>query len=136
MRLIATFLCFFLFVLASGTVSFVYLMWTNYWLRVQATETQYSFVARQAQAHRPRRRGPGRPADPPAAAGPGPGSRELAGLAGLPRDKLAAHISTYREQLLTQLRTAVTDTAKQVHNIDRLETKGESSLGLSMLSPA
>ena len=133
MRLIATFLCFFLFVLASGTVSFVYLMWTNYWLRVQATETQYSFVARQAQAHRPRRRGPGRPADPPAAAGPGPGSRELAGL---PRDKLAAHISTYREQLLTQLRTAVTDTAKQVHNIDRLETKGESSLGLSMLSPA
>ena len=47
MRIIAAFLCFFLFVLASGTVSYIYLMWTNYWIRVQSMETKYS--AKQSQ---------------------------------------------------------------------------------------
>ena len=40
MRLIGAFLCLFLVILVSGTVSYIYLMWTNYWIRVRAMETK------------------------------------------------------------------------------------------------
>ena len=46
MKLFPAFLCFFLFVLGGGTISFVYIMWTNYWARVQAMETHYLAEAR------------------------------------------------------------------------------------------
>ena len=31
--------------LCSGTVSFIYIMWTNYWARVAALESRYSAAA-------------------------------------------------------------------------------------------
>ena len=130
MRIFPAFLCFFLFVLTSGTVSFIYIMWTNYWARVEAMETKYAAEAglgNSRPGHRP------------------PNSRhslaridkedvgeafvrdvltsrvvtrkkESVPLSSLPLDKLLAHMKVYKEQLYSQLRNTVIDTAKQVND--------------------
>ena len=130
MRIFPAFLCFFLFVLTSGTVSFIYIMWTNYWARVEAMETKYAAEAglgNSRPGHRP------------------PNSRhslaridkedvgeafvrdvltsrvvtrkkESVPLSSLPLDKLLAHMKVYKEQLYSQLKNTVVDTAKQVQD--------------------
>ena len=120
MRIIAAFLCFFLFILTSGTVSYVYLMWTKYWIRVQSMETKYS-SAKQVQRlsdnhpkrsvlHRRRQKfdTPERMSDgeeiAPKPKRPRFGrnyalediTKKDISLAELPQDKLLAHLREYR----------------------------------------
>ena len=138
MRIIVAFLCFFLFILMSGTVSYVYLMWTKYWIRVQSMETKYS-SAKQVQRlsdnhpkrsvlHRRRQKfdTPERMSDgeeiAPKPKRPRFGrnyalediTKKDISLAELPQDKLLAHLREYKDQLYSQLRNTVMDTGKQV----------------------
>jgi len=137
MRIIGAFLCFFLFVLTSGTVSYIYLMWTNYWIRVQSMETRYSAkqVQRLSDNHPKRsvlhRRQKFDTAEDIAAdvdkvavrpQRPRFGrnyalediTKKDISLAELPQDKLLAHLRVYKDQLYSQLRNTVMDTGKQV----------------------
>ncbi len=41
MRLFATFLCFFLLLLVFGTLSYVYLLWRHYLIRVEKLQEEY-----------------------------------------------------------------------------------------------
>merc|ERR1719193_58709 len=41
MRFMGGFLLFFLILIMSGTVSYMYIMWTNYWMRVQSYDLKY-----------------------------------------------------------------------------------------------
>ena len=128
MRVFPAFLCFFLFVLFSGTVSFVYVMWTNYWARVSSLETRYSgpITSRHGQ-HRPPnsrhslarvdREDIGEPMMREITDTKGLVKRkEAINLEDLPLDKLLAHMKVYKEQLYSQLRNTVIDTAKQVND--------------------
>ena len=133
MRIFPAFLCFFLFVLASGTVSFIYIMWTNYWARVASMESRYSAamdLGIQRAGHRPPNSrhslaridredvGEAIVRDIPASKARGEVRRakESMSWANLPLDKLLAHMKVFKEQLFTQLRSTVTDTAKQVQD--------------------
>ena len=133
MRIFPAFLCFFLFVLASGTVSFIYIMWTNYWARVAAMESRYSAVMDlgiQRPGHRPPNSrhslaridkedvGEAMVRDIPASEVRLENRRvkEAVVWASLPLDKLLAHMKVFKEQLYTQLRNTVMDTAKQVQD--------------------
>jgi len=125
MRVIAGFLCFFLCLLTGGTVSYVYIMWTNYWTRVRTMDS--SHVARQERTggelrrnvlHR-QRRPPGAPEEPrPRLHQPAPLHQvtraDPAVVWSLPQDKLAAHLTLYREQIVAQLRSTVRETGQQV----------------------
>jgi len=131
MRLIAGFLCFFLLILTGGTISYIYIMWTNYWLRVTAIESGH--MLRQVQRvdgdtkrnvlHRHQRNRAGE--EEVKDNGSRPRARQSydlnqvtradsAALASLPQDKLLAHLRVYRDQIIAQLRSTVRDTGKQV----------------------
>ena len=129
MRVFPAFLCFFLFVLFSGTVSFIYVMWTNYWLRVSSLEIRYAGPAsshHQTQHRPPNSRHSLARVDREDIGEPVvrevtdtknfAKKKEAINLDDLPLDKLIAHMKVYKEQLLSQLRNTVMDTAKQVND--------------------
>jgi len=133
MRIFPAFLCFFLFILASGTVSFIYIMWTTYWSRVEAMETKY-FAAAGLGPSRPGHRPPNSRhslarldkedvgeamvRDILTSSRTTPKKSDSISLSNLPLDKLIAHMKVYKEQLYTQLRNTVLVTAKQVQDED------------------
>ena len=131
MKLFPAFLCFFLFILFSGTVSFIYIMWTNYWARIAVMETRNLAEARVAHPKAWQHRSPNSRhslaridkddvgeaivRDVKAVPKVIP-KKESVSWDSLPLDKLMAHITVFKEQLFTQLRNTVLDTAKQVVN--------------------
>ena len=128
MRVFPAFLCFFLFVLFSGTISFIYVMWTNYWIRVSSLEARYAAppASRQAQRRAPNSRHSLARVDKEDNGDPVvrevtdtktfAKKKEAISLVDLPLDKLIAHMKVYKEQLFSQLRNTVIDTAKQVND--------------------
>ena len=128
MRVFPAFLCFFLFVLSSGTVSFIYVMWTNYWMRVSSLEARYAAppASHQTKHRPPNSRHSLARIDKEDIGEPVvrevtdtktfPRKKEAISLVDLPLDKLLAHMKVYKEQLFSQLRNTVIDTAKQVND--------------------
>lgn len=144
MRLIGAFLCFFLLILLGGTVSYIYLMWTNYWLRVQTMDAQYRAQQlyrvnyKELSGGKPRgvpRKISDKVADPtpvrqsqtnpqrPKFSGPYQKGADVVTVKpkrnltqDLPKDKLLAHLKVYKDQIYSQLRNAVIETGKQVQS--------------------
>ena len=118
MRVFPAFLCFFLFVLFSGTLSFIYVMWTNYWARVSSLEARYNQHRPPNSRHslaRVDREDIGEPVMREITKS-FTKRKEAINLEDLPLDKLLAHMKVYKEQLFSQLRNTVIDTAKQVND--------------------
>jgi len=136
MKLMGAFLFFFLFVIVSGTISYIYLMWTNYWIRIKALEEHIHIphrlhrvsdtADRQVLHRKPRYDTPEdlpvkelpsvrkRPRINLSEASPAP--KKKISLSKLPKDKLLAHLKVYKEQIHAQLRNTVMDTGKQVQS--------------------
>ena len=109
MRIFSLFLCTFLFMIFSGTVTYVYLLWNTYWDRVAKLSRDYPAVHRRA----PPRRTPATAA----AAAPGASTTPF-DLSGLPVDKLLTHVRHYKQQITDQLSHAFRETGKSVRSGD------------------
>jgi hypothetical protein len=49
MRLFALFLCLFLLIISCGTLTYVYLLWNTYWLRVAKLTEERNYFRQQHQ---------------------------------------------------------------------------------------
>jgi len=108
------FLCSFLFLMFSGTLTYVYLLWTTYWDRVAKISRDYhryhqrpfkhpsQAKAVMNQQHHQKMKDIGGTTTPPFS------------LKDLPMDKLMHHVKHYKRQITNQLSSAVTETGKTV----------------------
>ena len=117
MRIFATFLCTFLLLLFFGTISYVYVLWRHYALRVQklyrATADDNPRAA-PGQAARPFRGGhpyriPNNRVRPNSSNAEGGGATEA-----IPDDKLEERIAHFETQIVAQLRKAAVEAGNRV----------------------
>jgi cell division protein FtsL len=49
MRIFALFLCLFLLIISCGTLTYIYLLWNTYWIRVAKLSEERNFMRQQQQ---------------------------------------------------------------------------------------
>jgi hypothetical protein len=49
MRIFALFLCLFLLLISVGTLTYVYILWNTYWLRVAKLTEERNYIRQQQQ---------------------------------------------------------------------------------------
>lgn len=118
MRVFAMFLCLFLMLLSSGTLTYVYVLWNTYWQRV-AKLNSYAELNSNSLLRRPSLVAPNHKVLP----GEGMGDNSM------PPDKLLMHVQHYRTQIVSQLRSAVVEAGKSVLNGDVKNVYGVSYSG-------
>eukprot|EP00095_Tigriopus_kingsejongensis_P005749 maker-scaffold28_size608977-snap-gene-3.9 protein:Tk05749 transcript:maker-scaffold28_size608977-snap-gene-3.9-mRNA-1 annotation:"beta-galactoside alpha -sialyltransferase st6gal i ii" len=140
MKLLVSLLCIFLILLCTGSLSYLYILWRHYWIRVEKLqrhnyhyrnpgpvvhirfdETTQSFLAQNQ----------------PLTFGKGPSPVVLPEV---PNDKLMQHINHYEKQIVSQLRNAVTDTGKsfdagEIKNSYRVMYNGSKTYELQPRGP-
>ena len=108
MRMFATFLCLFLLLLFFGTLTYVYIMWRHYWIRVEQ-------LNRELERHNYHHAGGMVRGKYPGGSGMGGAARRRAEKsednhivsAMIPEDKLLAHVEHYETQVGRQRRNEV-----------------------------
>jgi len=122
MRFMGVFLLFFLILIMSGTISYIYLMWTNYWIRMKTYETRYFNKNAQGRSSGLRKKSKLEivtkttiSQDFNKTTTATRKNKVKINLSKLPKDKLMAHIRAYKDQILSQLKSTVNEAGRQVN---------------------
>eukprot|EP00088_Acartia_fossae_P005196 TRINITY_DN12277_c0_g1_i1.p1 TRINITY_DN12277_c0_g1~~TRINITY_DN12277_c0_g1_i1.p1 ORF type:complete len:422 (-),score=82.13 TRINITY_DN12277_c0_g1_i1:397-1662(-) len=124
MKFMGGFLLFFLILIMSGTVSYMYLMWTNYWLRMKTYEMRYfnknthsrsSSLRKKAKLEIVTKASIPKETNNKTTATTKKKKAKI-NLSKLPKDKLMAHIRAYKDQILNQLKSTVSEAGRQVNS--------------------
>lgn len=114
MRIFGLFLCLFLVLLFSGTLTYIYILWNSYWMKI-AKYSAFDEAVAHNQRFSPNRMNFGRQLVLPQNDENRPKKAEEAEM-DLPLDKLMMHVRHFKTQIISQLRSAVIEAGKSVQN--------------------